>query len=341
MSCHSAWACPVCSPKLAAARAESLKPQIAEKMNEDWSAYLLTLTVRHGFEDELPRLFTALNDAWKRVTSGRAWAEWRGRGDDAAQFVRGFDLTYGRNGWHPHLHILLLLPPGRYDARWLLGRWSDCLSEQGYECLDEALDCRKVDDHEAAAKYAVSPAAVYEPIAMAKKRQRGEGVGLTPFEILNNAIDDYRAHRRGSRWMALWREYVRATKGRRQATASRGLKLKPELDESSRDVVDEVVSMGMETIRELDRTGKTSELLDTAEIAGPLFRRSAVRDFLSELRAVDWRILEPDRPKHSSPHEQADDPAKYAHTRDGACDAPAVGRAASLSVLVAAHGASP
>lgn len=299
MSCHSAWSCPVCSPKLAAARAESLKPQIAALMEAGWTAHLLTLTLRHGFEDELARLFTALNDAWALTISGRAWADWRGRGDEAVQFVRGFDLTHGRHGWHPHLHILLLLPPGRNDAHWMLGRWADCLEEVGYECVEDALDCRQVDDPEAAAAYAVSPAAVYEPIAMSKKRQRGEGVGLTPFEILGNAIEDYRARRRGSKWMALWREYVRATKGRRQATASRGLKLKPDLDESSRGVVDEVVSLGMETVRELDRTRKTAELLDVAEMAGPLLRREVVRDFLSELTARDWQILKPDKPSVS------------------------------------------
>lgn len=306
MQCHSAWSCPVCSPKLAAARAESLKPQIAEKMEQGWTAHLLTLTLRHDFEDELSRLFDALNDAWKLTTSGRAWADWRGRGDEAVQFVRGFDLTHGRHGWHPHLHILLLLPPGRDDADWMLGRWSDCLSEVGYECLPDALDCRKVDDPEAAAAYAVSPAAVYEPIAMAKKRARGDGVGLTPFEILNNAIDDYRARRRGSRWMALWREYVRVTKGRRQATASRGLKLKPGQDEA-KGAIDEIASMGMRTIRELDRARRTTELLDITEMAGPLMRRQSVRKLLSSLHSKDWKIIEPEPPNRSSRHEQAAD----------------------------------
>lgn len=310
LHCHSAWACPVCSPKLAAARAESLQPQIAEKMGEGWTAWLLTLTVQHEFGDGLAWLLDGLTDAWKAVTSGKAWSNWRGVGEGSCQFVRGFDVTHGRNGWHPHLHILLLLPPGRRDAAWLLTRWRNCLAAQGFESLPEGQHCVQVNDPGAAAAYAVSPAAVYEPVAMAKKRARGKGVGRTPFEILSAAVDDYAAQVQGSRNIALWREYVGATKGRRQATSSRRLKLKPELDEHNAEDVDELALLGKSTVRELDRgqPGKrTSDLLDIVELSGPLVRREAVRDFLKQnVRAVDWRILEPDPPNHSSRYEQAD-----------------------------------
>lgn len=307
LHCHSAWGCPVCSPKLAAARAESLAPQIADLMLKGWSAWLLTLTVRHERGDGLSRLMDGLTEAWKGVTSGRAWSDWRGRGEGSAQFVRGFDVTHGRNGWHPHLHIMLLLPPGRDDAQWLLDRWVSCLAYQGFEALHAGLDCRRVDDAAAAAAYAVSPAAVYEPVAMAKKRARGEGLGRTPFEILSSAIADYEARRRGSRDIALWREYVSATKGRRQATTSQRLKLKPDLDERKGEDIDELAVMGRETVRELDRTRQTADLLSAAEMSGPLLRREAVADFLCRnIRARDWRILEPDPPDHSPPPEQAD-----------------------------------
>lgn len=263
--CASPWACPVCAPRIAALRAEALRPQVAAHMAAGGSAWLVTLTARHARGDELRGLWNRLSGAWKRVTSGRAWAELRAVG--APQFVRGADLTYGEGaGWHPHLHVLLLLPAAHGDgevvAAWLLERWRAALEAEGLEALPQGLDARRADSPEAAAAYAVKPAAVYEAGALALKRSKGEGSGRTPFELLQAAVAGDR------RAVALWREYVAATKGVRQTTTSRGLKLSEaeelvDADEAAGE--GEVVALLSGGALALLDGAPLAELLDAAE----------------------------------------------------------------------------
>jgi len=284
--CKSAWSCPVCSPKIAAARGEALAPQITNLMTNGWSAHLLTLTVRHERGDDLNALFDVLRDSWQRVTSGRAWRDWRtGEGGQKAQFVRGFDLTYSdANGWHPHVHVMLLQPPGADNPEWVIQRWRAELEARGWRADDAAQDCRRVDNPEAAARYAVSPAAVYEAVAMSKKRARGEGSGLTPFEILARAVaDDGRG-----RWAMLWRDYVRSTKSRRQVTTSRNLKLSSD-DELDLTETTPVADIGFQALRELDKRELTADLLAAVEQNLSLARYAAL-SILSRLNSPDWQI---------------------------------------------------
>jgi hypothetical protein len=229
------------------------------------SAWLVTLTSRHKRGDDLRGLFEALSGAWKRVTSGRAWAELRRIG--APEYVAGRDLTHGEAaGWHPHLHVLLLLPAAHGDgaavAAWLLERWRECLAREGFEALPQGLDARRADSPEAAAAYAVKPAAIYEAGALALKRSRGEGSGRTPFELLQAAVGGDR------RAVALWREYVAGTKGVRQTTTSRGLKLSEAEELVAEDEAageGEVVALLSGGALKLLDGAALAELLDAAE----------------------------------------------------------------------------
>lgn len=290
--CGSPWACPVCAPRISSARAQTLAPQVASLMAEGWSAWLVTLTVRHERGDDLAGLLKALGKAWGRVTSGKRWAEVAKAGKPL--FVRGFDVTHSEGaGWHPHLHVSLYLPPvhgdGREVAGWLVGRWRDALAALGMVTSGKAQDAQPCRDAVAAAKYATTPAACYETVAMAMKRARGAGSGRTPFELLEAAVGG------DARASALWREYVAATKGKRQVTVSRGLHLKE--DAPDLEPVEEVAlaELGQDTMRELDRRRLAAPLLDVAE--GPRDTvREAVRAFLVRLGTADWCVAEDSPP---------------------------------------------
>lgn len=301
--CASPWACPVCAPVVAAARGEALCPQVQVLTSQGWSAWLLTLTVKHGREQPLAEVFDALKSGWGKLTNGKAWQAMKAKGD--FQYVRGYDLTHSeRHGWHPHVHLSIFLPPGHGDGRVtaeaIVARWQTVMSAVGWETSPDAQNATRCTDPVKAARYSVTPAAVYESVALAKKRSRNLKSGRTPFEILALAVADADADLwKGSRPVALWREYVQATKGRRQVTASRGITLidDPLVDESG----DVLAELGQATVAELDRERRMPELLEAVEVAAlergwAGWTREAAREVLDTLQARDWRVTEVGEP---------------------------------------------
>lgn len=293
--CASPWACPVCAPKVAAARARVLAPQIQARVDAEWTAWLVTLTVRHGRLDDLATLLGGLGKAWGRLTSGRAWDAFRQPG--APEYIKGLDLTWSdRHGWHPHLHIVLLLPPGHpaTAAQAFADRWRQSLERLGFEALPGAQNVQECRDAGAAAAYATAPAAVYEAVGIGTKTARKGNAGATAFDLLRAAVPAKGLAAPDA--VARWCEYVAAVKGKRQTTVSRGLSLDEDsvlLDEEPQPEVDALAEIGPDTLRELDRTRRGPELLEAVESAAgkPEAGRVAAFLVLSTLLACDWQIL--------------------------------------------------
>ena len=293
MTCHSPFACTVCAPKVAARRALALAPQLEAHVVEGRTVSLLTLTARHGRRHSLKDVHTALRTAWSRVTSGKWWASLRKAG--AVSYVRGYDVTWSeKHGWHPHIHVTLSLGAEHDDAdvcEAILTRWQNALTVLGWRTTRSAQHYHRADDPKAAARYAVTPAAVYESLAMAMKRARGEGAGMTPFEIVELAVTDKAAGVQGSRWIALWREYVSATKGLRQVVTSQDLSLDI-IDEDEKMVEDEVLNAGAEALKEMDEKNLVPLVFNAMEnhVGDPEAVREAVAKVMSVMVSRDWSI---------------------------------------------------
>jgi hypothetical protein len=97
----------------------------------------VVLTVRHTQGMPLADVFRALSDAWRFMTKDRAFRpHWSGLG-----FARGVEITLGPNGWHPHIHLALVIPPERdpyalKEALWKA--WSSAVLEVGWLPSDRA-----------------------------------------------------------------------------------------------------------------------------------------------------------------------------------------------------------
>lgn len=286
-------------------------------MEEGGSAHLLTLTLRHDRKTDLAQALGALARAWSGMTSGKAWARLSNIGE--VQWVRGMDVTHGRNGWHPHVHVLLLLGEefgtGDELAQSILARWRRKLSSIGWDSMESAQDHQRVDDPEKAAAYAVAPAAVYEPTAMAMKRARKDSGSRTPFEILSSAVGGNRRDK------GLWVEYVKAVKGRQQATCSSGLSfewMEPS-EETDRDPIDIVAGLSREALLEMDKKGLTAEMLDVVEdkAGDPAGVRSSLSEFLSKLETRAWRVFEYGQARQEADAARADARAMAEHAAEG------------------------
>ncbi|MGK0620194.1 protein rep, partial [Meiothermus cerbereus] len=131
VTCSSPWLCPVCSTALAERRGEALGRALAHFVGAGCYLAHAVLTVQHTRGEALAEVFSALSNAWRHMTKSRAFRpHWSGLG-----YARGIEVTLGPNGWHPHIHLALVIPPDRdpwavEDALW--EAWSDAVVAVGW-----------------------------------------------------------------------------------------------------------------------------------------------------------------------------------------------------------------
>lgn len=245
--CNRVWECPVCSARIAAQRAEELHEAIGAAGRLGLQAVMVTFTVQHhaglALDELLNRELKALND-FKRA---RGWSELRDEYDWRGD-IRALEATYGGNGWHPHIHLIVFL--GRHlDAiqlegfrRWIAERWSKMLAKNGAQAsLQHGVDVTTGGQYfaEYCAKFGRAPEGAWGlgdemTRTTAKRGRRGrDGDGLTPWQLLELAgakRDDMRFANQAchvatpKRAGALFVEYAQAFKGRSQLHYSRGLR---------------------------------------------------------------------------------------------------------------------
>jgi hypothetical protein len=153
------------------------------------------LTVRHTKGEALADVFGALADAWRRMGKSRAFRpHWEGLG-----YARAVEVTFGKNGWHPHAHVALVVPPERDvdelgEALW--EAWSGAVVEVGwapssrdaffYDLVETATDIAEV------ARYVAkmtSSWGIGAEIAGGSRKKSTEG--LTPLQLLATAWQGY------------------------------------------------------------------------------------------------------------------------------------------------------
>jgi hypothetical protein len=170
------------------------------------------------------------------------------------EYIRGYDITYGGNGWHPHIHGVFLFAPTVSDpaaaARCLLDRWISVVRSLGGDVLPQGLDAQPCADAERAARYACQIAGVWEAVAGVKKDAHQNSRTVMDLAASAAAGDESAAR--------LWIEYARSTRGRRAVVVSRGLSLSDadvaaaDADADATDAVEVVAVIRSHLLRRLD-----------------------------------------------------------------------------------------
>lgn len=149
--CGGIHGCPVCAGKLYAIRARELDFVVGRWI--DWGedrigppgawAGLLTLTVKHGLGDDVATVRAGMAAAWRGLRQGRAWQRLRDKLGER-HFARAFEATFGKQGWHPHFHVLFLgdREPPAEAVRELAERWADCVEEELGKAARPQIDLR-------------------------------------------------------------------------------------------------------------------------------------------------------------------------------------------------------
>ena len=261
-TCGSVWICPVCSAKIA----ERRRVEIINAMDEHKAAggcvNLLTLTCPHQVTDNLVELLAkqakALHSFWRDREVNVIFDEMGTIGQ-----IRALEPTHGRlspqdNGWHPHYHILMFQGIGvdlvRFDQaqmtdwqvrlylRWAARCVAAGLGEPSYA------HGLKLDNGDQAAKY-VSKWGLEDEMTKGhtKKALHGE----TPFDLLRSLLAD----KGDKQAAALFIEYSKAFKGKRQLHWSKGLKKRYAVTEMTDEALaaetdDKALLLGMLTIEQ-------------------------------------------------------------------------------------------
>lgn len=291
--CGSVWTCPVCAKKITEKRREELAqanqlwkdgvaiktfnfksvPFYAErkKLKKPFVGpiipdidyvkgytYLITLTNPHYANESLISLRLKQKDAMTSFFGDRVGKSIFKKMGRRYQ-ITNYEVTYGKNGWHPHHHILVF--SDRYlsiqefselhDS--LADHWANCILKAGLRSLNEnektiACDFR---DGTYAAEYVAKWGLEHE-MTKGHIKQGKEG-GLTPFDLLRLSFEDQpikssyydvisgKTIEQEKLPSELFKEFAIAFKGACQLVWARGLKdVFGMRDIEDKDIMDEV-----------------------------------------------------------------------------------------------------
>lgn len=287
-SCGSVWACPVCSAKVMARRSVEMGEGLLAWESRGGRLVMGTLTMRHHKGDRLKKQWDALGKAWSSVTRSRVWGKWLGRLGSPG-LVRVVEVTYGEtNGWHVHLHFVLLIGQEGTDqvdefGAWLVQKWGRAIDQQGFPgALGVGQDVHLVKSDRAAeemSQYLVKSTAYSTSEQMGReffgswtKGAKGTWSTVPAWRI----AEGFKATGEVE-LLDLWHEYEKASKGRRHTTWSHGLrdmlgvgeeKTDEEIAEEDLGEEDQVLLDADAWSLVLKQEWPTSKLLDVMEKKG-------------------------------------------------------------------------
>lgn len=240
--CGSLWTCPVCSKQISEKRKSELKQAVEFWKGQGGGLLLLTLTSPHTSSDALSFVLEAQKQALKSFFSDR-------KGQNLFKLlgkkhqIRSFEVTYGKNGWHPHYHILLFVErkidfssdadseqlefaSNLYDL--FLKHWQNCCLKNGLKMPNKhGLDIKDGSyAEEYISKFGDNETKIIWGIESEMTKgivKRGRFTSLHPFDLLT--LSEKNEQIFGDKLPSkLFQEYAISTKGKRQLVWSRGLK---------------------------------------------------------------------------------------------------------------------
>lgn len=267
LTCGSCWVCPVCASRIALIRGLELAAGVAFWLSDpERSIVFPTNTARHNLGDPLAPLLDAVVKSWGSVTSGRFWTEDREH-YGIAGYARALEVLHNeRNGWHPHNHSLLFstkaLTEGQVEVLGdrMFTRWNASLGRRGYSALPVGqafeLVTAKSDPAVLGRYLAKMPQTATTPRAlgfeMTSTQTKGaRSIGRTQWQLAESAAAGK------VRDQGLWREFERATKGRRQLTWGVGMRdaLVLGAERSDDEIAGEVLGSEVDTVVSISANG--------------------------------------------------------------------------------------
>lgn len=325
-TCGSIWACPKCAPRIAEPRRAEVAQAVDLHTRAGGSVYMAAFTIPHGIHQRCKPLKDAVTKTWGRVLQGKAWGKIKGR-YKLQHMVRSLEVTYGRNGWHPHLHVLFFFEDGVDQARaeefgfLVFERWARYVAAAGLgDCNPDVFKFEKARDVQRAGEYVAKWGSDRE-ICFGHLKQ-GKMGGKSPWQLLaDSAAGDVKAGQR-------FKEFAAAFFRARHLTWTRGTKEHFGLVEKSDDdlsTAEEAAARTVATVpadvfRQMAYERALPQLLEAAERGG----KSEVETFIQ-----NWRRRRYEKQKTSG--RRGDPPGARGGRPDNPCPGGSPGHGGSLS----------
>jgi len=219
--CGSVWVCPVCNYKISKYRAEQIHNTVSNIRAGCGSVGMMVLTAPHHRWTNLQDSLDVVINSWRKVKSGRKFIELKQKYNYIGD-IRVLQTTWGKNGWHNHLHILLSAYCDEIELEAFAGKlfelWQDKVQKADFKRPNkQGYKFTVVYDEHGISNYICTGGIADE---MTNVRRAKDG-NRTPFEILQDIKDNKGNTEQDIR---LFREYATFFKGKKQLTWSKGMK---------------------------------------------------------------------------------------------------------------------
>ena len=149
-ACNNSWACPECTARQMAKYSKRIAAGIDALAKQGYAATMFTMTIFHSAMQSCEDSFFLLRKAWELMDKQKTWRRKKKDGSYYvnagvwSQFYNRFNLkhhvktletTYGKHGWHPHIHMLIWVKKEDLQA---VGEWEQKLNECWADCVDRA-----------------------------------------------------------------------------------------------------------------------------------------------------------------------------------------------------------
>lgn len=227
---------------------EEIEPKRKRKMlmedvwHDPGDAAFLTLTIRHRRKDQLVVLWETISTAWEKLTRGNSTLK-----RHVPAYIRAAELTYGKNGWHLHLHVLLFVKKGwggtkddlEKKRQSIFSSWIQIIHDLNFTVTPKGLDLRMLSNAQdedqvidRMAQYLTKESATWDVAQemTAAKIKKALGENLSMHQILALIHADLNGMKSGyttkelTQLAAVYMEFELSSHGKRQLTWSRGAK---------------------------------------------------------------------------------------------------------------------
>ena len=268
--CSSVWACPVCAAKITERRRSELVSAVSTAKDMGLQVLLVTLTVPHGLGDDVRIILDKMQKAVRKLSSDKSGVLFR-KSIGLVGTIKALEVTYGKNGFHPHLHFLYFVPShvSALDVDFgLTPLWQNACVKSGLPRPSDFRGCSVQDGSHAAAycsKWGIESEMTKGHTKISKSQN-----GRSMWDLLRAVLAD----KTDKQSAALFRVYAEAFKGRRQLHWSVGLrKLLASVEKTDEELANELAEDPSTVLAEFTdeqwrliyRTRSESVLLDLAE----------------------------------------------------------------------------
>lgn len=275
--CHNAWACPVCSEKNSREREREILDLEEYCSKNGYFLAMATLTVRHKKSDKVAILIDDMLKSVRAFWSGK-WATKFKKNWGFIGHVRSLEVTYSdKNGFHPHLHYLLILKDRPSDLQLeqlqdvFFERWSDVCAKQDNAVSPSGFCLEAAERGTYVTKWGISA-------ELTKHQYKNDSKTMNIWSLLASSVDNAE---HGEKWI----EFYGAVKKRAQIMWSPGLK---KLVEDFIEQQEEDTDLENDDVLELDEVDIPERFIKT-------LLNDYNQSWLNVIEDVEKRGLEPVR----------------------------------------------